>query len=498
MGKLRRTAVVISLCTFTFILIGFFNEDESIQKHGSIHPQAVVPNVKANFIPEHPQDPQLAQLGKAHTRIHSQNPVLRTNRPDTRAHTMKSEGSTAVSISVRDHAVPGRTLQTMTYWKRSGVNSYSNGDTSWIPKTREGKYLLMVFDRGGFNNIRLQFETIVALGMLMGRTLVVPASRPWYLLGSKQLNYENFFDMDDLSKLVPIISFKEFQALKTKGKQEILKMRSLKNAFAYPSVDAVRKSMDSNVLERALESRTLVDAAPGSNFFETDVLEVANGQWRMLATWHTHILFADRAHDLALKRLLRDHVHYRSDLYELAAKGVDELGGIGAYTSLHIRRGDFQYHETRISAQKIFDNVAPLLSRSGQTTLYISTDEHNRTFFKPFADAGYKILFWRDLAISKLDSDKVPFEWIGLLEQLVASGSNMFVATRLSTFSSYIIRVRGYLPGAHFKELYYADQQYTGDPTKDDTEKDIDWMNTKLGGGELFYFREPKSVWALD
>lgn len=64
-------------------------------------------------------------------------------------------------------------------------------------------------------------------------------------------------------RLVPIISYEEFQALQLKGKRDVLKMRSLKNAFAYPSIEAVRKALDSNVLTRALESRTLVDAAPG-------------------------------------------------------------------------------------------------------------------------------------------------------------------------------------------------------------------------------------------
>lgn len=60
---------------------------------------------------------------------------------------------------------------------------------------------------------------------------------------------------------------------------------------------------------------------------------MTNGQWRMLATWHTHIFFADGAHDKALKRLMRDHVHYRADLVAIAARGVDELGACASVMS---------------------------------------------------------------------------------------------------------------------------------------------------------------------
>lgn len=56
----------------------------------------------------------------------------------------------------------------------------------------------------------------------------------------------------------------------------------------------------------------------------------------------TFLFFADPNHDRELKRLMRDHVHYRRDIYEAAAAGVDQMGGLGNYTSLHIRRGDFQ------------------------------------------------------------------------------------------------------------------------------------------------------------
>merc|ERR1712166_876318 len=115
-----------------------------------------------------------------------------------------------------------------------------------------------------------------------------------------------------------------------------------------------------------------------------------------------------------MKRLMRDHVHYSEHLLQLAAPCVHKIGGSASYTSLHIRRGDFQYHEVKISAQQIFDNLAPLLKRSGKKKIYISTDESNKEFFSPFTDAGYEIWFWNDVK----PATKVPYHLEGMLEQL--------------------------------------------------------------------------------
>jgi hypothetical protein len=60
------------------------------------------------------------------------------------------------------------------------------------------------------------------------------------------------------------------------------------------------------------------------------------------------------------------------------------------------------------------------------------------------------------------------------------------------------MRVHNYIPQLANKELLYCDRRYTGDADADSNEKSIDLTNTALGGGELFYFREPRIVWNLD
>ena len=60
-----------------------------------------------------------------------------------------------------------------------GHNKRIAADRSWVPATRQGKFLLMNHDNGGFNNIRLAFEVGIVFALLTGRTLVLPAKQKW-------------------------------------------------------------------------------------------------------------------------------------------------------------------------------------------------------------------------------------------------------------------------------------------------------------------------------
>jgi len=398
------------------------------------------------------------------------------------------------------------TLVRMQYWKKRHFHPEREGnlverpdvDRSWVPATRPGKYLVVTPDAGGFNNIRLAFEVTVVVAVLTGRTLVLPDKKKWYLLGSQSVGFEDFFDIEDLKKLVPCMTMADYNSKGLRGGATAhISLSPLNHVIAYPTVSAVKTLLASEKVRFGKgHGRDLVDFPPGSKLYEADTLTVDNRQYRMLATWHTFTLFANPQHDKALKRLMRDHVHYAMPIWEFAAKAVDELGGMGSYTALHIRRGDFQYKETRLGAEKLFHNLEPLLTRSGKKKLYFSTDEKNKAFFDVFRNKGYECHFFTTL--SSISDKVVPFHLIGLVEQLIAAESNLFVATRLSTFSSYITRVRGYTVGLENKEIFYSDRKYTGDHKQDNKEKHEDTSNTMLGGGELAYFREPQNVWVTE
>ena len=74
------------------------------------------------------------------------------------------------------------------------------------------------------------------------------------------------------------------------------------------------------------------------------------------------------------------------------------------------------------------------------TTLYIATQEKDKTFFNIFKE-HYDVVFLDDF-ISEIGD--LNTNLLGLVDMLVASKSEVFFGTYYSTFSGYINRLRGY------------------------------------------------------
>jgi len=163
--------------------------------------------------------------------------------------------------------------------------------------------------------------------------------------------------------------------------------------------------------------------------------------------------FTDPAIDNYMKRLIRDFIHYHDNLYCTAGKIIQSLQedgkkrgfqiddeGSGGYSTLHIRRGDLQFKESRISAEQWYETTRKLWQLN--EILYISTDEKNKTFFEPLAkhhDLRFLDDYTEEVGLSKLDN-----HFMGMIETIVSARGRLFVGTWHSTFSSYIMRLRGY------------------------------------------------------
>jgi Holliday junction resolvase RusA-like endonuclease len=168
-----------------------------------------------------------------------------------------------------------------------------------------------------------------------------------------------------------------------------------------------------------------------------------------------------------MKRFVRDHVRYVDEIQCAAARVVNAVrqharkrGGDGDFDSFHIRRGDFQFKTTRISADEIYENVHDVLTEN--KTVYVATDERDKSFFDPLRE-HYDLVFLDDF---KHELEGVNSNLFGMLDQLIASRGYVFVGCWFSTFTGYINRIRGYhsvkskLPGYENGELpttyYYA------------------------------------------
>jgi len=191
---------------------------------------------------------------------------------------------------------------------------------------------------------------------------------------------------------------------------------------------------------------------------------------RILDHFYTFMLFTDPVIDNYMKRLVRDFLHYNDEIFCAAAKvvkaiqkdatslkiGVIDDYGSGGYTSLHIRRGDFQYEDQKISAEQIYESIKDVILPN--ELLYIATDEKNKTFFDPIAKHGHILKFLDDYW-DKADLMSIDSNYFGMIDTIVASHGRVFFGTCFSTFTNFINRMRGYL-GLSMMGSFYTSKEY--------------------------------------
>jgi len=167
---------------------------------------------------------------------------------------------------------------------------------------------------------------------------------------------------------------------------------------------------------------------------------------RLLTHFYTFLFFEDWKHQTWASRFVRDHLRYLDELQCAAARIVDAIrdkavengNADGDFDTFHIRRGDFQYKDTRQDAPVLLSNIQDKIPDN--STIYIATDERKKEFFEPFKQR-YNIYFLDDFKhlIEGLNTN-----YYGMLDQLIASRGRTFVGTFYSTFTGYINRMRGY------------------------------------------------------
>jgi len=135
---------------------------------------------------------------------------------------------------------------------------------------------------------------------------------------------------------------------------------------------------------------------------------------------------------LWMKRFMRDHMRYNDDIQCAAARVVHEMREFarandpqgnpeGLFDTFHVRRGDFQYGNTRIDADKIHEHTKDILTPN--STIFIATDERDKSFFNPLK-RHYNIKFLDDFIATELTG--VNTNYYGMIDQLVASRGRIF------------------------------------------------------------------------
>tara|TARA_Y100000748_G_scaffold303623_4_gene309405 strand:- start:6398 stop:7648 length:1251 start_codon:yes stop_codon:yes gene_type:complete len=382
------------------------------------------------------------------------------------------------------------------------------------------KYITFEYDIGGWNNIRLALENVIIFALLLKRTLVLPPTMHLYLLNSRRSRLqdyirESFFNHPDLRVIsitdyinelsksgsgsgsesgsgsgsdirqeginVPLPENRIITSMLTGdlynywGNQIhpiFLWMRkvgyqlkyNLDTFFVFDSNNAVNWNHPRiQDFKQGLELQKNKVLIIGDWLNQYPILHfMGDGDGRLISYHTSKIYIESFEQHKFVRRFLRDHFTYHDTIYKWANVIINKLNDLcgsqwgwgSTWHSCHIRRGDFQFTETRLSCDDL--SRVFLLNIPVGDLLYIATDEKDRSFFKPLS-AYYRLYFFNDLLDKEvIERENINTNWIGMIEQIVASRGECFYGTFLSTFTHYILRLRGY-----HSEDCYAKSWYT-------------------------------------
>lgn len=323
---------------------------------------------------------------------------------------------------------------------------YTKWNFSSIFKFYDGSKGYLIFKPwpGGFNNIRMSMEIAVCLAYLTNRTLVLTPKYSMYLLEGES-NMDTFFDTSDLG--IKSISFDEFCSSKGINK-DWRGIESISKKLDYDSVNNVVNFTKIKPPVKFLKGRNYINHKDYFTDEECLFLD-SNLLGSSYQSIYTNL-------DDEIKKLVAKYVKYKVEIFDLAWQFINYLED-RSYYSIHIRRNDFQYKDLFIDCNQILDNIKDIIPFGSK--LYIATDQRDKTFFDPLAE-HYKLFFYEDIRgkvgiYSEFDNNYIP-----IIEQLICTRSIKFVGNKLSTLSSYIYRLRGYMNDIEDKNYYINTEKY--------------------------------------
>ena len=353
---------------------------------------------------------------------------------------------------------------------------------------KSGRYLSYQPPGGGWNNQRFAFENAVVMAKLLNRTLIVHPLAPHQeilklkkrrkiaagyeiynmLPNDKLLALSNVIDLRRLSKLIPVKEFTsshyEFHRVysklkwktvchngllgiwvdivpkkKEKEKWEILQeyMLSLPSWEEIPLYRRICLKDEEDFASNASTIRPLWGILEELSDRTEDLIYFSEG-----SLYNRKFIFFDRETVLNAHRWITQFVRFAPDITNRVMAVLKKLGH--PYNTAHIRRTD---HPSSFGIRQDFW-LKQLQIRSALNltkTLYIATDERDRTWFRPFRDAGYNLYFADDFA-EQLGLTTIPTTMVqdvlGLCEQLICAHADHFVGSYYSTFTMHIKRLR--------------------------------------------------------
>lgn len=219
------------------VIFHYFDDDVPISdSHPSLNAAAIEPRKVNNQKLKNPtkikrKDGKLRKHKKNHTQntssSNSDHQIIGTNKH-------KDDRHPIAGLSCKDHGGPDdESASEMVFW--SDIPSDS---TYKSPFYDPEKYLTFEPDIGGWNNIRMAYETILVLAHATGRTLVLPPENKMYLLGKDSLSFNDFFHLDSIAL--------EHEGMNIITMEQFLKKKALSGELKDKETGQVLKPPDNN------------------------------------------------------------------------------------------------------------------------------------------------------------------------------------------------------------------------------------------------------------
>lgn len=119
------------------------------------------------------------------------------------------------------------------------------------------------------------------------------------------------------------------------------------------------------------------------------------------------------------------------------------------YHAMHVRHRDefaAQNQYNQLLPDSIFNFALRHFDRNISTIIYIAVDSDNMTVFEPLREI-FQLKFISDYMTQFEDGrseSMINYNHIGMVEQMICANADTFIGTMTSTYSDYIMKLRGY------------------------------------------------------
>jgi len=301
--------------------------------------------------------------------------------------------------------------------------------------------------RGGFSNIRMSYEMAAAISIITKRKLIIP--HKIYCLFFSELNKKSFFDVWNV--LDKDLFIKNFNCVDYEHVEEY---KSLENNIQYfHGVAKIAKLIlfidqheEWNVFQKPINRNNFIFC---EKEYENDYIKFAKERSGICIKMHDkyihfprnlfghfyyHIYGNGPIERNLIKNKIINGIKYKNYFFEEAKKVKNILK---SFNAIHVRRNDFLRVRKESAENQMIQLKFNLKNKiTNKSPLYIATDEKDKKVFD-FLKKDYEIFFLEDFF-----KDLKNYEAMAL-DQTICSEAEVFLGSKLSTYTDYINIIRG-------------------------------------------------------